>query len=109
YPIGNRKAMTDLQEYAEQQLGRRCIIVHSNPPIRNEDPRQFLPESIKSELMDELVETAQKNGYDWSAGALKVMLYNRKIATEIREEFRQRGLHFDPTTVKMLAFGEGFE
>jgi len=109
YPIGNRKAMTDLQGYAEQQLGRRCIVVHSTPPIRNEDPRQFLPEPTKSELMDELVETVQKNGYDWSAGALKVMLYNRKIAMEIRQEFGQRGLHFDPTTVKMLAFGEGFE
>jgi hypothetical protein len=109
YPIGNRKAMTDLQEYAEQRLGRRCIIVHSTPPIRNEDPRQFLPEPLKSELMDELVETVQKNGYDWSAGALKVILYNRKIAMEIRREFGQRGLHFDPTTVKMLAFGEGFE
>ena len=109
YPIGDRKAMTDLEETAQQQLGSRCIIIGSKPPSADEDPRAFLPEPIKAGLMDELLETAQKTGYDWSAGALKVILYNRKIAVEIQRGFLQRGLHFNPETVNMVAFGEGFE
>jgi hypothetical protein len=109
YPIGARKAMTDLEEVAQQRLGRRCIIINSHPPTENEDPRAFLPEPIKAGLMDELLESVQKTGYDWSAGALKVILYNRKIAVEIQQECRRRGLHFDPETVNMIAFGEGFE
>jgi hypothetical protein len=111
YPIGDRTAMRDLEQVGQKTLGRRCIIVRSKSPSADEgvDYRQLLPQAVKVELLDDLLEAVRKNSDMWNAQALEVIFYNRMIALEIQNEFRKRNLRFDPKTVEAVAFGEGFE
>jgi hypothetical protein len=111
YPIGASQPMREIEQFAQNHLGRRCIIIRSENPSQNErvDYRKLLPNTIKLELADHLFEAVQKNGTNWSPNALAVLFYNRMIALEIEKEFSIRSLHFDPKTVETVAFGEGFE
>ncbi|MDE2962820.1 MAG: hypothetical protein OXU26_02810 [Acidobacteriota bacterium] len=111
YPIGNRPAMQSLEKEGLQRLGRRCVIVRSESPSANHkvDYRQLLPDAVKIELLDDLLEAVRHNSDTWNAQALEVIFYNRMIALEIDREFKKRRLEVDPERVEALAFGEGFE
>lgn len=111
YPIGNSKAMRDLEQFAQNHLRRRCIIVHSKPPSKKKgrDYRNLLSSPIKVKLCEELLEAVQENGYDWSATALKVLFHSQMLSLEIEKELSIRALHIDPEGVVAVAFGEGFE
>ena len=111
YPIGNRPAMQALEKEGLQRLGRRCVIVRSESPSANHkvDYRQLLPDAVKIELLDDLLEAVRHNSDTWNAQALEVIFYNRMIALEIEREFKKRRLQVDPQKVEALAFGEGFE
>ena len=111
YPIGNRPAMQALENEGRKRLGRRCLIIRSESPSANQkvDYRQLLPDAVKIELLDELLEAVRHNSDTWNAQALEVIFYNRMIALEIEREFRKRRLQVDPQRVAALAFGEGFE
>ncbi|MBM3801723.1 MAG: hypothetical protein FJW26_05340 [Acidimicrobiia bacterium] len=111
YPIGNRPAMQELVQAGQNALGRRCIVIRSESPSGNDavDYRQLLPQSIKVQLLDDLLEAVRKNSDMWNAQALEVNFYNRMIALEIQEELRKRRLEVDPQAVDAVAFGEGFE
>jgi len=111
YPIGDRPAMRRLQEAGQQTLGRRCIIIDSESPSGNEavDYRKLLPDAVKIELLDELLEAVRWNSDTWNAQALEVIFHNRLIALNLEREFPKRNLHYDPQTVEAVAFGEGFE
>ena len=76
---------------------------------RKVDYRQLLPDAVKIELLNDLLEAVRHNSDTWNAQALEVIFYNRMIALEIEREFRQRRLQVDPKKVEALAFGEGFE
>jgi hypothetical protein len=113
YPIGRRQAMKDLEQFGQQKLGRRCMILRAESPNNKKiDSRSLLPEAVKLQLVDEMLDALQKRGSTWSNAALEVlevMIYNRMIALEIQEELQKRNLYFDPKTVNAVAFGEGFE
>ena len=111
YPIGNRPAMQALENEGRERLGRRCLIIRSESPSANHkvDYRQLLPDAVKIELLDDLLEAVRHNSDTWNAQALEVIFYNRMIALEIEREFRKRRLQVDPKRVAALAFGEGFE
>jgi hypothetical protein len=131
YPIGQSKPMLDLIATGERELGPRCIIQTSpckeapaqlkdfDEPIRHflddeemEDRQAYwdvLPESLRSEIKQEIRDTCEAIGYDWGPGALKVIQANRAYAKEFADIFEQRGLEIDPETVTAQAFGEGFE
>jgi hypothetical protein len=139
YPIGSSEPMTNLLQHAQDTLGRRCIVptwqcvaptfLKDVPdPIRafleqddlpgkkewvhdmlTDGGRREEPPGLADELEAEIREACRVNGYDWSYEALKVIYYNRVLAIEIQEEFRKRGLVYDPQTVECVAFGEGLE
>jgi len=111
YPIGNRPAMQALENEGRERLGRRCVIIRSESPSANHkvDYRQLLPDAVKIELLDDLLEAVRHNSDTWNAQALEVIFYNRMIALEIEREFKKRRLEVDPQRVEALAFGEGFE
>ena len=111
YPIGNRPAMQALEKAGKEKLGGRCLVIRSESPSANEkvDYRELLPDAVKIELLDDLLEAVRHNSDTWNAQALEVIFYNRMIALEIAREFRKRRLQVDPKTVDALAFGEGFE
>ncbi len=111
YPIGNRPAMQALENEGRERLGRRCLIIRSESPSANQkvDYRQLLPDAVKIELLDDLLEAVRHNSDTWNAQALEVIFYNRMIALEIERGFRERRLRVDPDRVEALAFGEGFE
>ena len=111
YPIGNRPAMQALENEGRERLGRRCVIIRSESPSANHkvDYRQLLPDAVKIELLDDLLEAVRHNSDTWNAQALEVIFYNRMIALEIEREFKKRRLQVDPESVEALAFGEGFE
>ena len=111
YPIGNRPAMQALEKEGLEKLGRRCLIIRSESPSANHkvDYRQLLPDAVKIELLDDLLEAVRHNSDTWNAQALEVIFYNRMIALEIEREFKKRRLQVDPQRVEALAFGEGFE
>ena len=111
YPIGNRPAMQALENEGRERLGRRCLIIRSESPSANRkvDYRQLLPDGVKIELLDDLLEAVRHNSDTWNAQALEVIFYNRMIALEIEREFQKRRLQVDPERVAALAFGEGFE
>jgi hypothetical protein len=108
YPIGQRPAMLELERLAKEWLGPRCIIVRSPGPTTT-DYRELLPSDVKSEITDELLETLRANGEQWSAAGIEVMFYHRMLAMEIEEKLQESNLKFDPETVELIAFGEGFE
>ena len=103
--------MQALENEGRKRLGRRCLIIRSESPSANQkvDYRQLLPDAVKIELLDELLEAVRHNSDTWNAQALEVIFYNRMIALEIEREFRKRRLQVDPQRVAALAFGEGFE
>jgi hypothetical protein len=109
YPIGRRQAMLELEQHCERRLGKRCLIVRSESPQMNRkvDFREILPEAVRLQIADDLLEAIQKNGQDPKFD-LEMIAYNRIIAFEIEEEFAKRGITFDPKTVEAVAFGEGF-
>lgn len=113
YPIGRRPAMKALEQFGQEKLGRRCMVLRAESPNNQKtDSRKLLPEAVKIELVDEMLDALRKRGNTWSSAAmevLEVMFYNRMIALEIQEEFQKRNLSFDPKTVEVVAFGEGFE
>jgi len=139
YPIGNSEPMRKLIEHAQNTLGRRCVLVdwqcasveflaNASDPIRRflddkELPgkREFIhnmltdfgrrkaPEGLAEELEAEIREACENIGYDWSYQALKVIYYNRVLALDIEEKFRERGLVYDQQSVECMAFGEGLE
>ena len=131
YPISSCKAMLDLERHAQKTLGRRCLIMRRGPvaapKVLNEmaDPiRHFLedeemegrdafwnqaPKEIQDELRVEIRHACEATGYDWNPGALKVIIYNRMLAYDIRNMLAERKLIYDPATIKGMAFGEGFE
>ena len=59
--------------------------------------------------MAELRETCDTIGYDWSATAIEIAYYQRMIAYDIQEAFREAGLTYDPASVQTVTYGEGFE
>ncbi len=67
------------------------------------------PEGLAEEMEAEIREACKTIGYDWSIGALKVIYYNRVLALDIEEKFRNNGLVYDPQRVRGMAFGEGLE
>jgi len=132
FPISESKTMQDLEQYATRALGRRCIIVrgvHGSPPAAwaelsnplerflNDDnlegKAEYLkgvPPQIRAELEREIRQACQLRGYDWPiVSAFDVIFTSRMWALQIENEFRKRGLSYDPATVKSVAYGEGFE
>lgn len=132
FPIGGgHHSMLDLEWHGSEVLGRRCIIVRregwSAPaswdkiPDRMQkfldDPNlegkaEFLkpvPPEIQKELETEIREACKTLGYNWSASCFKVIYYQRMVAEDLKNEFKDRGLYYDPKTVQCEAFGEGFE
>lgn len=131
YPISRSPPMLDLERHAEQTLGRRCLIMRRESvnepkvlhgmkqPIRHfledeamEGREQFwhqAPKAIQDEVRAEILQACQTTGYDWNPGALKVILYNRLLAQDIKDMLAERKLIYDPATLRSVAFGEGFE
>jgi len=80
--------------------------------VRNtltDEGRLPTPEGLAEELEAEIREACETIGYDWGIGAFKVIYYNRVLALDIEEKFRENGLIYDPQTVEGMAFGEGLE
>jgi len=67
------------------------------------------PEGLAEEMEAEIREACETIGYDWGIGAFKLIYYNRVLALDIEEKFRDNGLVYDPETVECMAFGEGLE
>ncbi len=67
------------------------------------------PEGLAEEMEAEIREACETIGYDWGIGAFKLIYYNRVLALDIEEKFRDNGLIYDPQTVRCMAFGEGLE
>lgn len=131
HPIGSGPAMKGLIDHASKELGDRSIVMtRSNPnppeaigkleqPLKHfledesiEGREEFLakvPEDIQAELAEEIRQACQTLGYDWNYAALEVIYNCRLYAMDIKAEFKKRGLWFDPDTVELEAFGEGFE
>ena len=131
YPISRSQPMLDLEQHAEKTLGRRCLILHrpavAEPKVLHEmdQPiKHFLedeqmegrdtfwnqaPKAIQDEVRAEIIQACAANGYDWSPGALKVIIYNRLLAQDIKDMLAERKLSYDPATLRGVAFGEGFE
>lgn len=104
YPCGtNDPTMEALEAHAEKCLGKRCVILR--PEFRARD----LPNSVKVELFDEILDTVDSEGWYWNTGGIKVIVGNRRYSIEIKKEFCERGLVYDPASVECEAFGEGFE
>ena len=139
YPIGNPVPQRQLIAHAKRVLGPRCVVITRvtagdaiftgvEDPIRKflDDPdwperdkwihnmltdhgRRSEPEGIADELRAEIREACGVLGYDWAPAGIEVAYYQRMIAYDIEEAFREGGLVFDPATVKCVAYGEGFE
>jgi hypothetical protein len=131
YPISRSAPMLDLEQHAEKTLGRRCLIINrvvvAEPSVLHgmDDPiRRFLedeqmegrdafwnqaPKAIQDEVRAEIIQACQSTGYNWNPSALKVIMYNRLLAQDIKDMFVERKLSYDPTTLRGVAFGEGFE
>ena len=139
YPIGGSPPMIELKQHAKATLGDRCLIVSRggkdptflkdvDDPIRRflEDKdmpgrKEFVqsmltsngqlpePPGLADQIEAEIREACKSIGYNWRWQALEVIYFNRMIAYDIETTFRDRGLVYDPKTVKCTAVGEGFE
>ena len=131
HPIGGGPAMKGLIDHAAKELGDRSIVMTRNSvnppealgkleqPIKHfledddiEGKAEFLaqvPEKIQAELAREIRKACKTLGYDWDSAVLEVIYSSRLFAMDIEAELEKRGLYFDPDTVELEAFGEGFE
>ncbi len=139
YPIGNPALQRELIEHAKTVLGPRAVVITRQTTgealfagvedaVRRfiEDPdwperdqwihnmltdfgKRPEPPGIAEEMMAELRETCDTIGFDWSAAAIEIAYYQRMIAYDIQEAFREAGLTYDPASVRAVAYGEGFE
>ena len=131
FPIGASPPMKDLERHGTKVLGRRCIImrrrsVDPSPEWANlDDPfksfleddnlagkakfLQSIPADVQTELADEIREARTALGTDWSIGVFEVIYYSRMCAEDVKNEFAQRHMVYDPAKVESEAFGEGFE
>ena len=134
FPIGDKAPMLELQEYARRTLGRRAILVDrklKQPPVEwrklDHPLERFLgdpdlpgraaflegvPPPIQKELEAEIREAIDEAGAvaaTWNPAVLEVLYFSRLAASDIRSEFRERNLRYDPATTRGVAFGEGFE
>ena len=131
FPIGSIPAMRELEECATKTLGRRAIIVRrgsKDPPpawADLDDPfERFLtdpnlegrakflegcPPEIQEELAGEIRQARKEIGTNWNIAVFEVIYYSRLCAMDLKEEFKNRKLHYDPATVGTESFGEGFE
>lgn len=109
YPIGESKAMQDLEEYTQNTLGERCYILRRGAPAAS-TMGSYLPEEILAELSKEVMGAYIEFNYSWNVKAVKVLYTSRAYAYDIEHDFiKKRNLIVDPLTVKAEAFGEGFE
>ena len=107
-PIGSTKSQRALEERAQHILGARCVIVSVKPSASGE----FFPgldQAFKTGVADDLMAAFQARGYEWPAQDMKIVVFSRAYAREIKSAFRERGLAFDPETVRAEAWGESFE
>ncbi len=107
-PIGWSKSQRALEERAQDVLGARCVVVRATASASGE----FLPgmdDAFRTGVSDDLMAAFQTRGYEWPAQDMKVVLFSRAYAREIEAAFRERGLAFDPETVRTEAWGESFE
>lgn len=131
FPVGNGPAMQEIIEHGEKTLGRRCIVVRregrdppaswktlsnpferflNDPDLEGRD--EFLkgvPDEIQDELANEIRQALKTTKGKWNISVLDVIYYSRLSAMDINHEFKTRKLHYDPETVRSVAFGEGFE
>ncbi|MCK5733783.1 MAG: hypothetical protein KAI38_06325 [Candidatus Latescibacteria bacterium] len=107
-PIGRTKSQRALEEGAQEVLGARCVVVRAAPSVSG----AFLPgldDAFKTGVAEDLMAAFQARGYEWRAQDMKVAVFSRAYAREIESAFIERGLAFDPKTVRAEAWGESFE
>ena len=98
----------DLRAYAQKHLGHRAVVIEEYLDQRW-DFSIDLSAQTKISIADELVAMYQRYGHDWSAQSLALPIATRGWVEHLHQEFKQRGLTFDPATVRVDAWGESFE
>ena len=98
----------DLREFAEAHLGPRAVVIEDDLRHRSDVWEQLSP-SAKLELGEELLAMYRRYGNQWSAEPLGQPVAARGWAERFKQACNQRGLTYDPKTVRAESWGESFE
>ncbi len=98
----------DLRAHAEKHLGSRAVVIEEYLDQRSDFPDQ-LSIQAKMEIGEDVVAMYQKYGKEWTPQSLSVPIVARGWVERLHLVFNQRGLTFDPKTVRVDGWGESFE
>lgn len=106
--IGAGSCPRDLREFAEKHLGARGVVIQDNL-ISQPQLWEQLSQEGKVSLGRDLLAMYWKHGYAWTSDPLGQPVIALGWAERAKQIFKQRGLTFDPKTVKAEGWGESFE
>jgi hypothetical protein len=106
--IGAPNCPKDLEESVEKYLGPRGLVIKDDLISQPELWQRLSPEA-KADLGRDLLAMFWKHGFAWTSDPLGQPVIARGWAERVKEAFKQRGLTFDPGTVKAEGWGESFE
>lgn len=99
----------DLREFAEAHLGPRAVVIEDYLDAPGSDLREQLSPKAKMELGEELLAMFWRYGSGWTAQSSYLTVVARGWTARCQQIFQQRGLTFDPKTVRAEGWGESFE
>jgi len=106
--VGAPNCPKDLEESVEKHLGPRGLVIKDDL-IGHPELWQRLSPEAKADLGRDLLAMYWKHGFAWTSDPLGQPVIARGWAERVKEVFKQRGLTFDPRTVKAEGWGESFE
>ena len=107
-PTAPTDAMRDLLEFAEERLGPRCVVLGRGMPW-NGAFWDGLDEDFLAHVGEEMKGALLAHRADVTSWDMQVSVAAMAYARDIQQAFRERGLTFDPETVRAEAWGESFE
>jgi hypothetical protein len=90
-------------------MGDRGIIIRENIIAHGELWDSLLTPEARIGLGRDLMAMFWRNGFSWDSGPLVQPIIARGWAERIKSELGERGLSYDPATVRAEGWGESFE
>jgi hypothetical protein len=102
-------ATEDLADTISSIMGDRGIILRENIIAHRDLWNSLLTTDAKIGLGRDLMAMFWRNGFRWNSGPLVQPIIARGWAERIKLELGERGMSYDPATVRAEGWGESFE
>ncbi|MDP6124896.1 MAG: hypothetical protein QGH20_03980, partial [Candidatus Latescibacteria bacterium] len=107
--VGSPGCSMELEEFVVQRLGHRGLVIRDVITHQPELWDTLLSDETKTALGKDLLSMYWKHEFQWKSDPLGQPIIARGWAERIKMEFGERGLVYDPDTVRTEGWGESFE